>query len=46
MKIVGIKFYFKLAILIFGTKFAFKGYSRSKIQKENTTIEFCIFELV
>ena len=46
MKIVGIKFYFKLAILIFGTKFVFKGYSRSKIQKENTTIEFCIFELV
>ena len=36
----------KLAILIFWTKFPPKWYSQSKIDKMNTTIEFCTFELV
>ena len=40
------KFQLKLTILIFWTKFLEKGYFRSKTEKVNTTIEFCIFELV
>ena len=35
-----------MTILIFCTKFAGKGFFRSKIEKLNTTIEFYIFELV
>ena len=38
------KFHLKLGILIFGTKFAQKGYFWSKTEKVNTTIEFYIFE--
>ena len=40
------EFYFKLRISIFWTTFAQKGYSQSKADKMNTTIEICIFELV
>ena len=40
------KFHLKLTILIFWTKFGQKGYFRSKTEKVNITIEFCIFELV
>ena len=43
---VGTKFQNKMTILIFWTKVAQKGYSRSKIEKVNTTTEFCIFKLV
>ena len=39
-------FKYKLAILIFWIKFAQKGYFRSKINKVNTTFEFCIFILI
>ena len=41
---LGTKFHLKLGILIFGTKFAQKGYFWSKTEKVNTTIEFYIFE--
>ena len=41
-----IKFHLKLIILTFWTKFAHKGHFWSKTKKVNTTIEFCIFELV
>ena len=45
--IVGTKFQLKLTILIFWTKFAKKKDVSSLKQKNvNTTIEFCIFELV
>ena len=40
-----IKFYFKLIILIFWTKFAQKNISSPKKKTVNITIEFCIFEL-
>ena len=40
------KFQLELTILCFWTKFAQKGYLQSKIDKMNTIIEFCIFELV
>ena len=43
---LGTKFQLKLTILIFWTKFAQNGYFRSKTEKVNTTIEFCIFDLV
>ena len=43
---VGTKFQLKQAILIFRTKFDQKGYFWSKLEKLNTTIEFCIFKLV
>ena len=43
--ILGIKFYLKLTILIFWTKFAQNGYFRSKTKIVNSIIEFCIFEL-
>ena len=42
----GTEFQLKLKILRFWTKFAQKGYFLSKTEKVNTTIEFCIFELV
>ena len=44
--ILSIKFQVKLTKLIFWTKFALKGYFRSKTEKVNITTEFCIFELV
>ena len=40
------KFQLKLIIFIFWTKFAPKRCFRSKTENVNTTIEFCIFELV
>ena len=40
------KFQLKLTILIFWTKSAQKGGFRLKTEKVNTTIEFCIIELV
>ena len=43
---LGTKFQLKLTVLICWTKFAPKGCFRSKIENVNTTIEFCIFELV
>ena len=43
---VSTKFQHKVSILIFWTNFAQKGYFHSKIKKENSVIEFCIFELV
>ena len=43
---VGTKFQLKVRILIFWTKFAQKEYFHSKIKKNNSIIEFCIFELV
>ena len=42
----GTKFQLQLIILTFWTKFAQKGYFHSKAKKENSIIEFCIFELV
>ena len=39
------KFQLKMIILIFWTKFAQKGYFRSKTKKVNNIIGFCIFEL-
>ena len=42
---LAIKFQLKLIILILWTKFAQKGYFRSKTKKANITIEFCIFQL-
>ena len=41
-----IKLQLKLTILTFWTKFGQKGYFRSKSEKLNITIEFCVFELV
>ena len=43
---VGIKFQLNFTILIFWTKFAQKGYFRSKTEKMSITIEFCMFTLV
>ena len=43
---LGTKCQLKLTILIFWTKISQKGCSRSKVENVNTTIEFCIFELV
>ena len=43
---LGNKFHVKLKILIFWIKFALKEYFRSKMEKVNITIAFCIFELV
>ena len=43
---LGIKFRFEKILLNFWTKFAQKGYSRSKIEKVNIAIEFCILGLV
>ena len=40
------KFHFKQTILNFGTKFAPKGYFKSKTKGMNISIEFYIFELV
>ena len=40
------KFQLKLVTLIFWTKFVQKRYFQSTTNKRNTTIEFCIFELV
>ena len=40
------KFELKLTILIFSTKFAQKTYSQPKTKKINSTMEFCIFQLV
>ena len=42
---VGTKFQFQLIILTFWTKFAKKGYFRSKTERVNIMIEFCMFEL-
>ena len=42
---LGTKFYLKLIILIFWTKFAQKGHFRSKTETVIINIEFCIFEL-
>ena len=43
---LGNKFQLQLTIFTFWTKFAQKGYFRSKTEKLNITIEFCMFELV
>ena len=43
---LGTKFQLQLTIFTFWTKFAQKGYFRSKTEKLNITIEFCMFELV
>ena len=43
---LGIKFQLKLTTLICWTRFAQKGYFQLKMEKLNTIIEFCIFELV
>ena len=40
------KFHFKQKIFNFETKFAQKGYFRSKTEKVNITTEFSIFELM
>ena len=40
------KFQFYIAILTFWNKFTQKGYFKSKTEKVNITIEFCIFKLV
>ena len=40
------KFQLKPTILIFGAKFAQKGYFRSKTEKVNSTIEFYLFKVV
>ena len=40
------KFQLKPTILIFGAKFAQKGYFRSKTAKVNSTIEFYLFKVV
>ena len=44
--IVDTKFQLQLIIMIFWTKFAEKGCFRSKTEKVNTTIEFCMLKLV
>ena len=41
---LAIKFRLKMTILTFCTKFAQKGYFRSKTEKVNTAIKFCITE--
>ena len=46
MRYLGTEFQNKLAILIFWTKFAQKGYSRSKTENVNITDDLCISELV
>ena len=43
---LGNNFQRRLTILIFWTRFAQKGCFRSKTEKVNTTMEFCIFNLV
>ena len=43
---LGTKFLLKLTSLIFWIMFVQKGYFQSKTNKMNSTIEFCIFELV
>ena len=43
---LGNKFLLKLKILIFWTRFTQEGFFWSKIEKVNTTTEFCIFKLV
>ena len=43
--IVGTKFQLKLIILIFWTKSTQKGYFQPKMEKVNSTVEFCIFKL-
>ena len=40
------EFQLKLTILIFWIEFDWKGCFQSKAEKVNTTIEFCMFELV
>ena len=40
------KFQLKLIISIYWTKFAQKGCFQPKTENMNTTIEFCIFELL
>ena len=42
----GARFWLKLTILTFWTKFAQKGHFWSKTEKVNITIEFFTFELV
>ena len=44
--ILGNKFQLKLTILTFWAVIAQKGFFQSKTKKVNTTIEFCILELV
>ena len=46
MRTAILSYLLKLTILIFWNKFTQKGYLQSKTEKVNTTIEFCIFELV
>ena len=43
---LGNKFLLKLKILISWTRFTQEGFFWSKIEKVNTTTEFCIFKLV
>ena len=43
---LGIKFHLKLTILIVWNKIAQKMYFQFETEEVNTTIEFCIFELV
>ena len=43
---LGTKFQLKLKIVIFWTTFAHEGYFRSKTEKMNILIDFCIFKLV
>ena len=43
---LGTKFQLKLTVFIFWIKFAQKGFFPSKTEKVNTTIEFCLYELV
>ena len=43
--VLGNRFYLKLTILIFSTKFTQKEYFWSKAEKVSITIEFYIFEL-
>ena len=43
---LGTKFQLKLTISIFWTNFAQKGCFQSKTENVNTTIAFCVFELV
>ena len=46
LECLGAKFQPRLRILIFWTKCGLKSYFKSKTEKVNITIEFCIFELV
>ena len=43
---LGTKFHIKLTISIFWTKFAQKGFFPFKAEKLNSTMEYCILELV